>query len=136
MPRIEFTVNAEPVGAPRMTRRDRWAKRPCVIRYFDWKDAVREAAGILPDSNSILRLSWVAYFEMPKSWSKKKRSQLNGKLHRSTPDRDNVDKAVLDALFKNDAGIASGHIEKRWADFSRLDVVIEFEEQQSTKAVS
>lgn len=37
-------------------------------------------------------------------------------LHRAKPDRDNIDKALLDALFNDDSGIASGLIEKRWDD--------------------
>ena len=28
----------KPLGKPRMTQRDRWAKRPCVNRYYAYKD--------------------------------------------------------------------------------------------------
>ena len=38
-----------PVPKPRMTRRDRWAKRPCVLRYWAFKDEVRLRRVSLPD---------------------------------------------------------------------------------------
>jgi len=122
---IRFTVYGDPVGAPRMTQQDKWKQRPCVMRYRAWKDAARLAAGQLPDANSVMRLSWVAYFSPPPSWSAKKRHLAYGTLHRSRPDRDNVDKAVLDALFSEDSAIASGTIEKRWGVAERIEIEIE-----------
>lgn len=124
---IQFTVPGTPVGAPRMTQRDKWAQRPCVMQYRAWKDSARAAAGLLPPPEKIRSLSWVAYFEPPKSWSQKKRAAAIGKFHRAKPDRDNIDKAVLDALFEHDSAIAAGHISKHWAETSRLEVVIEIE---------
>lgn len=125
MATITFTIPGEPVGAPRMTQRDRWQKRPCVIRYRAWKDSARQAAnGMIPPVASIESLSWVAWFVPPASWSNKKKAAALGQLHRSRPDRDNIDKAVLDALFPEDSGIASGRIEKRWGNESRVEVEI------------
>jgi len=71
----------------------------------------------------------VAYFTPPQSWSKKKRAAAIGTLHRSKPDRDNIDKGILDAMFEEDAGIASGTIEKRWAENSRIEITIDVDEQ-------
>lgn len=129
--KIEFTVKGKPVGKPRMTRRDKWAKRPCVTRYWEWKDSVRDVAQEVPDANTVTDLSWTAYITMPKSWSKKKRAEMDGQLHRSKPDRDNIDKALLDALYDDDSGIARGTVEKVWAEEGRLDVVITFEDSDS-----
>lgn len=123
--RIEFTVPGEPMGAPRMTRSDKWKQRDCVMRYRAWKDAARAAAGKLPEPNSIIALNWTAYFEPPASWSAKKRAAAMGTIHRVKPDRDNLDKSVLDALFVNDAGIAVGTIAKRYGTPARMEVVIE-----------
>jgi Holliday junction resolvase RusA-like endonuclease len=120
---IRFTVPGPPTGKPRMTRGDRWKKRPCVLRYWAWADLARmcaKAAGCPTDSKQIASLSWVAYFAPPES----KQDRL-GKLHQQKPDRDNVDKALLDALFTDDSGIAKGTLEKRWAKVSRLEVTVE-----------
>jgi len=125
---ISFTIPGEPVAAPRMTQRDKWAKRPCVQRYFAWRNAaalIVRTSVKLPAANDIASLSWTAYFVPPEIWSKKKREAAIGTLHRSKPDRDNLDKAILDALFPEDSGIASGTIEKRWDWTSRVEIRIE-----------
>ncbi len=126
-----FIIEGKPIGAPRMSQRDRWKKRPCVLRYFAWRDKAREAAGELPPTEQIESVSWVAYFEPPASWSKRKRAEHLGKLHRSKPDRDNLDKSLLDALFKEDSQIASGEIQKRWGETDRFEVTIVYQEGES-----
>lgn len=40
---IAFSVVGTPVAKPRMTKRDKWAKRPCVMKYWAWCDLVRFA---------------------------------------------------------------------------------------------
>lgn len=113
--RVWITIYGTPIAKPRMTQRDKWAKRDCVMRYRDWADRLRKiAAGKIPPVDQIAALNWNAYFEPPRSWTKKKRIESIGKPHRTKPDRDNIDKAVLDSLFKNDSGIACGRIEKLW----------------------
>lgn len=131
---ISLTIPGEPIGKPRMTRRDRWKKRPCVERYWTWCDHVRltmRALGIIvvPRAYEVHSLSWTAYFAPPPSWPPKRRLAALGEQHRQKPDRDNIDKAVLDCLFPdNDAAIASGTIEKRWAKESSLEIRIELED--------
>ena len=107
-----------------MTRRDKWKKRPCVVRYRNWADGARLAAGRLPQPEQIESFSWTAYFPPPKSWSATKRSEALGTYHRGKPDRDNIDKAILDALFPNDSAIASGMIRKLWGEPARIEVVL------------
>lgn len=111
----EFIIPGSPIGKPRMTQRDKWKKRPNVMRYRAWADGARAAAPANLPRNP-RNVSWVAYLPMPKSWSKKKRAEMRGEPHRQKPDRDNIDKALLDALFKNDAGVCFGVLEKRWDD--------------------
>lgn len=125
MSAIRFTIEGDPVPAPRMTQRDKWMKRPCVVRYRAWKDKARASAGELPPVETIASVSWLAVFSPPKSWSKKRRAAAIGKLHRSKPDRDNLDKALLDALFPEDSGIAAGTLRKIWGVAERMEVVIE-----------
>lgn len=114
-----------PIGKPRMTQRDKWAKRDCVLRYHDFADKLREYFKSI-DLSHIHSLSWTAYFPMPDSWSKKKKRNMRGQPHWSKPDRDNMDKAILDALFKNDSGISIGILSKRWddGDGARIDIEI------------
>jgi len=123
---LTIKVPGTPLGKPRMTRRDKWAKRACVVRYREWADRVRAIAGAVPPAESVRRLSWVATFECPKSWSIARQEAAHGTLHRSKPDRDNIDKAILDALYPNgDAAIAAGTVEKRWAAEASLVITIE-----------
>ena len=56
---------------------------------------------------------------MPKSWSRKKREQLDGQPHLQKPDLDNLAKALLDAFYRDrdDAHVwRFSAIEKRWAE--------------------
>lgn len=118
-----IVARLEPMGKPRMTRRDKWAKRDCVVRYYAFADELRrQVQGLLPPD--VAELSWTAYFSMPESWSKKKKAQHTGQVHRAKPDRDNVDKAILDSLFEDDSGIASGTLCKRWDDGHGARIVI------------
>lgn len=126
---FRLVIPGPPCAKPRMTQRDKWDNRKCVVKYRAWADLARvsvaEQLVEMPEAESILSLSWVAHIQIPKSWSKKDKAAAVGQLHRSKPDRDNIDKAVLDSLFKADQAIASGHIEKRWSNEPRLEVTIE-----------
>jgi Holliday junction resolvase RusA-like endonuclease len=117
-----------PIGKPRMTQRDRWAKRPAVVRYREWADRLRAAAGPVPPAETVLELAILAQFEPPKSWSKKRRVAVIGELHRSKPDLDNVAKAVMDALFPEDSAIAKGTFEKRWHWKAGIEIIILYQE--------
>ena len=124
---LRIVVDGPPPGKPRMTQRDTWKKRPCVMRYRDWCDRVRKAVGIkLPPAKSVQALDWVAYFEPPKSRPKKLRELCIGHLHCAKPDRDNIDKAVLDCLYREDSSIAMGTIQKRWGSTARIEITIHY----------
>jgi Holliday junction resolvase RusA-like endonuclease len=70
-------------------------------------------------------VNWTAYFAFPASYSKKKRAGLVGQVHRVKPDRDNVDKGLLDALFQDDSCVALGRLEKFWDDGHGARMVVE-----------
>ena len=117
----------EPMGKPRMTRRDKWHKRECATRYWEFAERLRAAAGTVPPVETVIDLSWTATFEPPVSWSKKRRVAAMNELHRSKPDRDNIDKAVLDSLYPGgDSAIAQGTLIKVWGWEASLEVVIRF----------
>lgn len=130
---VTFIISGATPGKPRMTQRDKWAQRKPVMMWRAWADSARWAAkeafgGILPTANQVKNLSWVAYYSPPMSMSKKKRAALIGQPKRTRPDRDNIDKSLLDALFTEDSGICTGTIDKRWDWIARLEVTIELED--------
>jgi len=62
-----------------------------------------------------LRYSHVIFIlPMPKSWSKKKKSQMCDMPHEQTPDWDNLGKALSDAVYDDDKKISDIRISKVW----------------------
>src|SRR3990167_5362123 len=116
--RQTFTIKGEPMGKPRMTRRDKWKQRPCVLAYRSWADSARAAFGktekvVLTQPTT---LSIVAYFSIPASWSTYKKERAKNIPHTVKPDFDNCIKAVADALFHNDQMICDGWCRKLYDD--------------------
>ena len=109
---IHIIIEGEPIGKPRMTQRDKWQRRPIVLAYRDWADKARLTlyrkvrTHHLPAG--LYSVSWSAYIGMADSWSEKKKAKLKGQLHFGKPDRDNIDKALLDSLFTVDRGVCTG----------------------------
>lgn len=69
-----------------------------------------------------IRFDATFVYEMPPSWSKKRRAEMCGKFRTQTPDRDNLEKAVLDAIqgergiIVDDRQVVCGETVKRWGD--------------------
>jgi len=101
-----------PVSKPRQTQRDKWKKRDCVLRYRAFKDEVRLHRVQVPESQAHI----IFVLPMPKSWSKKKRAEMAGKPHQAKPDKDNLEKALLDAVFEEDSQIWDNRVSKFWGD--------------------
>ncbi|WP_432514745.1 RusA family crossover junction endodeoxyribonuclease, partial [Klebsiella pneumoniae] len=99
-----------PIGKPRMTRADKWKQRPAVMRYRAFCDEVRLKNVAMPDQGG--HITFVV--PMPKSWSQKKRVTMNGQAHQQKPDADNMIKALMDALFTDDAHIWDFRVTKVW----------------------
>lgn len=102
--------NITPIPKPRMTRSDKWKKRDCVDRYWQFKDEVRQAEITLPESHYHV----IFILPMPKSWSQKKRLEMDGRPHQQKPDKDNLEKALLDAIFTDDCRVWDGRVSKFW----------------------
>ncbi|EMY7639933.1 RusA family crossover junction endodeoxyribonuclease [Citrobacter freundii] len=105
-----------PVGKPRMTSADKWKKRPEVLRYRAFCDEVLLQGVELPESGSHVTF----ILPMPASWSKKKRAEFNGKPHQAKPDFDNMMKALMDAIYENDAHILDVRVSKLWGETGRI----------------
>lgn len=112
-----------PVAKPRMTQRDRWANRAPVLRWYAYKDELNLQANerkfVLPNTFKV-----TFYIPPSVSWSEKKKSELEGKLHRMKPDIDNLLKGVLDALRMSDATVADVHAIKKWSIQPRIEFEI------------
>lgn len=111
----------EPCPKPRMTRSDKWNKRDCVLRYRTFCDQVRAAGIQVPESGATITF----VLPMPKTWSKKKKAEMLGQPHQTTPDKDNLEKALLDACYKNDAHIWDSRVIKRWGYSGQIIIRIE-----------
>jgi Holliday junction resolvase RusA-like endonuclease len=105
-----------------------------------YKAAIRAAftaaVGEWPTITGAVHLSVYLQFEMPKSWSEKKRNQLKGVKHTGKPDLDNVLKAVCDALtdckvWQDDRQVASIFIAKRWSERGKTTIRIERTEEDT-----
>lgn len=97
------------MGKPRMTKKDVWAKRPCVLRYWAFKDECRLKKVWIPDQHH-----FVFVFPMAKSWSKAKRAEHLAQKHLLKPDKDNAEKALMDAVLEEDSHIWDGRVTKLW----------------------
>ena len=108
-------LSIAPVSKPRMTRADRWKKRQSVLKFFAFRDAVRQSSAWktleLLDMDSF---KIVFHVPMPKSWSKKKKTHYDGKPHQQTPDLDNFLKAWKDSVYEEDAIVWNVEATKLW----------------------
>lgn len=109
-----------PVPKPRMTQRDKWQKRPAVMRYRAFCDEVRALGCDVPESGSHV----IFHMPMPKSWSKKKRIEMLGQPHQQKPDIDNLEKALLDAVLKDDSGVWDIRTTKYWSENGSITIKI------------
>lgn len=106
-----------------MTQRDVWAKRPVVLRYRAFCDELRRHVGDVPEK--VCAVAITAKLPMPDSWSAKKQAAYDGTLMQQKPDCDNIAKAILDALFENDAVIGQLSITKIWCKSGQTGIDIE-----------
>ena len=110
-------IDMVPMSKPRQTRSDVWKKRPVILKWRAWADEIRLACQyeeFIPGNELVMEF----YLPMPKSWSKKKRAELLGKPHEMATrnDLDNLIKAVMDALIKDDGCVHYLKAKKFWAE--------------------
>ena len=105
--------NVTPVAKPRMTQKDKWEKRPAVIRYRDYKDQLRFQSPLnfkFPESHYHV----IFGLPMPRTWSKKKKETMQGRAHQQKPDIDNLLKGIMDAFLTDDSKVWDGRCTKIW----------------------
>lgn len=114
---ISRIYNIDPCSAPRMTQSDKWKKRPCVVKYFAYRDELKRLGVEIPE-NSLIRF-WIP---MPPSWSKKKKEDHVSKPHRAKPDIDNLIKGVLDGIYEEDKTVWKISAEKVWGYEGAIEI--------------
>jgi Holliday junction resolvase RusA-like endonuclease len=108
------------MGKPRMSSRDRWAKRDCVLRYFSIKDNVtRQAKGFKLGDAFIVKFT----IKTPDSWSKKKKELMLGTKHQSKPDNSNLLKAIEDIMLDNDSQVWFTISTKFWGNETSVEII-------------
>ena len=128
--RVDFTIHTAPVSK----QRPRLGKGGCV--YTPSKTKVFENIVALSYGNrpsfddKYIRIRLKFKFEVPKSYSKKKRLEaIEGKIRPTKADIDNYIKAVLDGLnkkaWKDDREIIGILAEKEYSEESCIEVSIE-----------
>ncbi len=80
------------------------------MRYRKFKDDVRAAGITLPSCNYHI----IFVLPMPASWSEKKKREMIMQAHQTRPDKDNLEKALLDAIFEEDSHVWDGRVTKIW----------------------
>lgn len=120
--RNTYMVYVTPMGAPRMTQRDKWKQRPVVLRYHAYRDELRaRLAGFAMPAESW----WIRfYMPMPKSKSKKWKQEHNEQPHQQKPDIDNLVKAFMDAMTEDDAYVHDIRASKFWSDEPRIEIEV------------
>lgn len=135
---MEFTVEGQPQGKARA--RTFYDKRANKMRSItpqqtrSYEDVIRwsyNAAGGQYLGEAFISVKIMAFYPVPKSWSKKNReAALNGEILPTTkPDCDNIGKAVLDALngvaYYDDKQVVRLCVGKRYGEIGRLSVQID-----------
>lgn len=108
----------KPVPKPRMTRSDKWKKRKCVVEYFEYRDLIKFNDVKLYDNGFYVKFT----MPMPKSWSKKKKNEMNGKPHTQKPDVDNLLKGLMDAVYGDDSHIHTVFTQKIWGNDGYIEI--------------
>jgi Holliday junction resolvase RusA-like endonuclease len=126
---MTITIPGAPVAKPRMSQRDRWKERPCVLAYRDFCDRARKAAGIRGKMRLVdpIIVTVTAYFGFPRSINLSRQRELRNSPHTGRVDADNVLKSINDALFENDHLVCRATVEKLWDDGQGPRVVVEID---------
>ena len=112
-----FLIKTPPMPKPRMTQRDKWAKRPVVQRWNAYKDVMR----ILAPKDFQMPTSdyWLIFtFKIPK-----RGGVALGSAHMVRPDKDNLEKGVLDIFLPyEDSVIFDGRCSKLWGQTASVEL--------------
>ena len=132
----ELTVFGQPTGKgrPRFTKVGH-AYTPQTTKKYEELVRYTFVSGYpkaIPIANAV-KATIIAYFGIPKSYSKKKRQDcLDCKIAvQSKPDCDNIAKIILDSLngyaYVDDKQVRALRVIKEWSEMPRVEIKIEEE---------
>lgn len=137
MKQIKFSVPGQPFGKqrPKFSRIGNGVKTYTPDETISYENLVkimfREAAkGKMFKDDDMLDVRIIAYYEIPKSTSKKKRNLMLEHKIRPTkkPDWDNIGKIICDSLNKvayhDDSAVVDAQVRKFYSEQPRVDVTI------------
>jgi len=113
-----MNIPVTPVPKPRMTKSDKWKKRPATTRYWEFKDEL--LSHVKGNLEPVFQVTF--YIPMPKSWTNKMRTEKNGTPHKQKPDVDNFLKAFMDCLCDDDSYIYDVRARKFWAEKGSIEL--------------
>lgn len=130
---ISFEILGKPLGKarPRMNTYTGKAYTPTkTVNYENFVKLcfIQKYKNFIP-LETTLKAKITAYFEVPASYSKKKKKELIGQPCAKKPDIDNIVKIIFDSLnklaYKDDNQIAKLEIEKRYGEQAKVIVELE-----------
>lgn len=137
MKQIKFSVPGQPFGKqrPKFSRAGQYVKTYTPDKTVSYENLVKlmyqqAAKGRMFKDEDMLDVRIIAYYEIPKSTSKKKRKlMLEHKIRPAKkPDWDNIGKIVCDSLNKvayhDDAAVVDAQVRKFYAEQPKVDVII------------
>ena len=145
---MTFSIPGAPQGKarPKVVRQGAFSRAYTPEKTVNYEALVKlsyqqAAGGLFLGAGVPVRVRIDAYYDTPKSESKKKlRNMLAGLLFPTKkPDWDNIGKIVCDALngiaWKDDAQIVDGHVLKHYSEVPHTDVLIEEVQHENHQTV-
>ena len=129
---VNFTIPGKAQAKQRPRFNGKFAYTPKqTVEYENWiKTCYLEKYNNEKLFEKALEVNIIAFFEIPKSISKKKKEQmLNNEIYPTTkPDTDNIAKSILDSLngiaYKDDKQVVDLRVRKQYAEVPSVSVWI------------
>ena len=122
--RIFFRIPRErlrPAGLKRLLRLERYNQYK-----IDLSAEAKRKNFVMPPVGASITF----FIPVPPSWSNKKKKLHHGRFHQSTPDLNNLTKALEDGLLSEDKQMAHYELSKRWVDFPIGWIEISYKEYE------
>lgn len=113
-----------PTPAPRQSPRDKWKPSKAVQIYRAFRDEVGLKIKELPQDFFHV----VFLIQVPRSWSEKKKREHIGLPHLGVPDKDNLEKALIDAVYRNrdDSHVWNTASTKLWSAYPAIIIADDY----------
>lgn len=133
---MEYTITVDICPQAALRTRSAGKVHYTPKKYKEWMDEFdilaksafsRSGGEKVEDPSTPIEVNIYAYIPIPKSRLSGKNAIKDGSWHTQKPDRDNIEKAVLDGLvrigaFPDDAQVCAGVTQKRWG--SRFGIIV------------